>query len=879
MVAWVTRAFQTEVGYKSVAYSVVVSNPDGTDVTPLTYNTELDPYQDVAASWSPDGNRLALTVCASGLFGCNFGVRVDLINSDGSGRTQWLANASSPVWSPDGTKLLYLGNPHYDSGTWSALHVRAVSGGESTVLQIGDCIGFGGPLWKATPEGERIFFVGRCWANGLQPAVYRANPDGSGLTKLLDLTTELPNHSVAMDGMSISPDATKLLYGWCSVPANDPCNFDIVERTLSSGASRAVRATPAYEAVPVHSPSGDRILFAGPPSPPNIFRDIYVADASDGSGMVRLTDNGVDDQPAAWQPCVSGVTVRCGPPERPDSDGDGIRDFADDCPSQPGPAEYNGCPPPDGDGDGVPDGADACPLAPGPASNGGCPPDGDGDSVPDGQDACPLAPGPASNGGCPLPGPVDGDGDGVPDAVDACPTTPGPAANAGCPLGTTPADADRDGTPDASDACPTIPGPATNAGCPVGTAPPDADGDGVPDAADACPGSPGARENHGCNPGVVPPPPVPATATDGADSDGDGLSDGAEARGVDVDRDGRADIDLAAMGAKVAHMDLFVELDAMPGHVLDPAAVERLISSFAAAPVSNPDGRPGVTLHLDHGPRSVMDPPTGARWEARSEFDLIAHASMLGQERDGEYDWTAFDRVRRFSAVRRAVFRYGISAHDFSAQGYSGIARGIPGREFLVTLGSACPPPLECSGAPLQQAGTTMHEAGHSLGLRHGGSDDINDKPDYRSVMNYLFQFSLIDYSRGEPFFDWPALNFNGGLGGLGAPVTTPVSDDVSVRELARRARRTSGDRRPPTIAASVQRRGASTRLRVRARDNRRLALLIVAIDRRQRSIRAKGKAAATTVRLRRGRHHVDAIAFDAAGNRSPTKSITARVR
>jgi hypothetical protein len=36
-----------------------------------------------------------------------------------------------------------------------------------------------------------------------------------------------------------------------------------------------------------------------------------------------------------------------------------------------------------------------------------------------------------------------------------------------------------------------------------------------------------------------------------------------------------------------------------------------------------------------------------------------------------------------------------------------------------------------------------MHELGHSLGLQHGGNDEINDKPNYPSVMNYAYKWSL----------------------------------------------------------------------------------------------------------------------------------------
>jgi hypothetical protein len=49
-----------------------------------------------------------------------------------------------------------------------------------------------------------------------------------------------------------------------------------------------------------------------------------------------------------------------------------------------------------------------------------------------------------------------------------------------------------------------------------------------------------------------------------------------------------------------------------------------------------------------------------------------------------------------------------------------------------------------------------MHELGHNLGLHHGGKDKINYKPNYLSIMNYMFQFNLLypnrplDFSRIE---------------------------------------------------------------------------------------------------------------------------------
>jgi hypothetical protein len=40
------------------------------------------------------------------------------------------------------------------------------------------------------------------------------------------------------------------------------------------------------------------------------------------------------------------------------------------------------------------------------------------------------------------------------------------------------------------------------------------------------------------------------------------------------------------------------------------------------------------------------------------------------------------------------------------------------------------------------QASTLMHEFGHNLGLKHGGNDEVNYKPNHYSVMNYMYQFT-----------------------------------------------------------------------------------------------------------------------------------------
>ena len=106
-----------------------------------------------------------------------------------------------------------------------------------------------------------------------------------------------------------------------------------------------------------------------------------------------------------------------------DSDGDGIPDYLDKCPTIPGLAMYQGCPTGNNDYNSQRINAD---------------PDSDGDGVPDPRDKCANTPinTPVDVNGCPIVqanNDPDTDGDGVPDKIDRCPNTPGPASNRGCP--------------------------------------------------------------------------------------------------------------------------------------------------------------------------------------------------------------------------------------------------------------------------------------------------------------------------------------------------------------------------------------------------------------------------------------------------------------
>jgi uncharacterized repeat protein (TIGR01451 family) len=253
------------------------------------------------------------------------------------------------------------------------------------------------------------------------------------------------------------------------------------------------------------------------------------------------------------------------------------------------------------------------------------------------------------------------------------------------------------------------------------------------------------------------------------DSDGDGLLDAWETNGFDADGDGIIDVNLPAMGANPNRKDLFLEIDYLnaANHTHAPlqAAIQQVVQGFANAPVANPDGTTGIQLHVDvgslYGVGSVTNVAgtggvTGTLGDYGGGGTAIAEAGNTIVDYDGNTGnpATNFFAIKALNPNRDAIFRYVIFAHQTNQRAAandctSGVAKGIPGVNFIVSLGGVNSKGNPCwgtdalgqsVGTQAQQAGTLMHEYGHTLGLLHGGGDGLNNKPNYLSVMNYSFQ-------------------------------------------------------------------------------------------------------------------------------------------
>jgi hypothetical protein len=221
--------------------------------------------------------------------------------------------------------------------------------------------------------------------------------------------------------------------------------------------------------------------------------------------------------------------------------------------------------------------------------------------------------------------------------------------------------------------------------------------------------------------------------TSDADADQDGIPDQAEVPGG-----GYAGLDLYAMGARTNQRDLFVELERMdssdPAVVPRRAALDKVVAAFA---------KRGIAVHFDAGNlfAASFDPQN----HNLGGGGPVPFSKAVGFSRSDEAIPSLYDiKSVHMAGARRALFYYmlfGWSQNADGSGGPSGLGE-VSGNDSMITLGGfnlGVNNSLQRNLLTNYQAATMMHELGHNLGLRHGGGDSRNLKPNYLSVMNYLY--------------------------------------------------------------------------------------------------------------------------------------------
>lgn len=227
------------------------------------------------------------------------------------------------------------------------------------------------------------------------------------------------------------------------------------------------------------------------------------------------------------------------------------------------------------------------------------------------------------------------------------------------------------------------------------------------------------------------------------DTDGDGLLDDWEENGIPYTGVDGAAKRYVLPGADKNHKTLYVEIDTMPEIPFSPASKRLVERAFAEAPVANPDGTTGIDLFIlvdDFDiPTEAISQTPNANFPASASLNKTQYFGTIEERADP-------DRIPMLEAKARA-FRYALGYRRASAD-IGGL--GEIGGDDFVTFSEGY--------GDLSNAAVFMHELGHNLNLGHGGTDDINRKPNYPSIMNYALsyrsdwnrKFWRLDFSREE---------------------------------------------------------------------------------------------------------------------------------
>lgn len=229
-----------------------------------------------------------------------------------------------------------------------------------------------------------------------------------------------------------------------------------------------------------------------------------------------------------------------------------------------------------------------------------------------------------------------------------------------------------------------------------------------------------------------------ASDFDSIDSDNDGLLDIWETDGYTTPSG--AIIDLAALGCDPKRKDVLVEVDWVAAATPDPSIWAIIEQTFEQAPILNPDGSSGISMHLDRGQAGGFA-SGGTILADHTTMDFGANGSP------GYVDFYTYkNNSVNFNPDKLNIVHYGIIGRA-RPNGSSG--RGeVFGNDFMVTFTNFTG--SQAFSTPRNQIGTFMHELGHNLNLCHGGACvtpvDWNEtfKVNQPSIMNYRYQFPAV---------------------------------------------------------------------------------------------------------------------------------------
>jgi Tol biopolymer transport system component len=252
--------------------SILITAPDGSSPSVLCG----EPLEPACSSpvFSPDGTKIAYQRFA------DIGGGIRIRNLATGAESVVTTNGEAPYsWTPDGSRILFSQHP----GIWSV----PVGGGQATeILPYGD-----DP--EPSPDGSKIAFD-LCPPSG---GICVANADGSGVLAMAAAGSNAW-------GPDWAPDGTRMVF----TAGADGSHTGGSLFTMSRRGDSVRRVAPYGDVLyPVWSPDDKEILFAGNPvrgEPPcqMIQRDCYMVIRADGSDAVDVVGTDEFIGRPSWQP-------------------------------------------------------------------------------------------------------------------------------------------------------------------------------------------------------------------------------------------------------------------------------------------------------------------------------------------------------------------------------------------------------------------------------------------------------------------------------------------------------------------------------------------------------------------------------------------------
>lgn len=191
--------------------------------------------------------------------------------------TQHPADDSAPVWSPDGTQLIFHSNRNEQSG----LYMMSASG-RHLYLLIADNANY--PAWS--PDGTQIAF--RSNRDGNQE-LYTIQTDGTNLRRL--------THQIASDNLPAwSPDSTQIAFY-----SNLSGNGDVYLINADGTNMRQLTTHRNEDTYPRWSPDGTQIAFSSDRAD-EITYQIYLYNLGEASIELLTVDNLINSHSPQWLP-------------------------------------------------------------------------------------------------------------------------------------------------------------------------------------------------------------------------------------------------------------------------------------------------------------------------------------------------------------------------------------------------------------------------------------------------------------------------------------------------------------------------------------------------------------------------------------------------